>query len=202
MEILILWSILKVQAFFWCFSLYCAIRKMKPSGGAKSYRGFTRRGTHQVSTINQVSSINLYFPYTIHKHAPIHTQFSPPLGFLFVWCGIEENNNKRCFLIYFISEFKISTECVLIYLSLSFTYLVLWYELNKKVTGHFVVFSNTALCKQETNMAVASMTCKIGLMIWSYMKTLYSEENITQTPQHASTILFSDEKTSLAWFVF
>ena len=36
--------------------------------------------------------------------------------------------------------------------------------------GHFVVFSNTVLCKEETNMAVASvMTCKIDL-IWSHMK--------------------------------
>ena len=39
--------------------------------------------------------------------------------------------------------------------------------------GHFVVFSNTAPCKEETNMAVGSvMTCKID-MIWCHMKTLY-----------------------------
>ena len=27
--------------------------------------------------------------------------------------------------------------------------MVLWYELNKKVLGHFVVFSNTALCERK-----------------------------------------------------
>ena len=39
-----------------------------------------------------------------------------------------------------------------------------------KVTGHFVVFSYTVSCKEETNIAVASMmTCKIGF-IWRHMK--------------------------------
>ena len=43
-------------------------------------------------------------------------------------------------------------------------------ELNKKVLGHFVVFSYTGLWRKETNMAVASMmTRKIGL-IWRHMK--------------------------------
>ena len=41
-----------------------------------------------------------------------------------------------------------------------------------KVMGHFVVFSNITLCKEETNMAIASMmTCTICL-IWRHMKTL------------------------------
>ena len=45
-------------------------------------------------------------------------------------------------------------------------------EGDSKVLGHFDVFSNTGLWKQETNMAVTSMmTCKIGL-IWRHMKTL------------------------------
>ena len=62
--------------------------------------------------------------------------------------------------------------CVLIiFLSLSCN-LILWYELNKEKTGHFVVFSHTAPCQEETNMSVASMmTCKIGL-IWHHMITL------------------------------
>ena len=46
------------------------------------------------------------------------------------------------FLIHFIEKIEISTKCVLIFSSLSYK-LVLWYELNK----HFVVFSNTTLCK-------------------------------------------------------
>ena len=42
---------------------------------------------------------------------------------------------------------------------------LLWYELNKKVMRHFVLFSNMVLYKKETNMVVVSMiTCKIGLI--------------------------------------
>ena len=44
----------------------------------------------------------------------------------------------------------------------------------QKVLGHLIVISNTAPCRKETNMAVASMmTCTIGL-IWRHMKTLYT----------------------------
>ena len=50
---------------------------------------------------------------------------------------------------------------MLIFLSLGYN-LVLWYELKKKIMGHFVVFSNTAPCKEETNLAVASMACKMA----------------------------------------
>ena len=52
---------------------------------------------------------------------------------------------------------------MLIVLSLGWN-LVLWYELNKKGTGRFVVFSYTAPCKEETNMVKDMMTCKIGLI--------------------------------------
>ena len=59
--------------------------------------------------------------------------------------------------------------CALIFTSLCCD-LVLWYELNKTVTRHFIVFSNKAPCKEETEMAVAfTMTGKIGL-IWRHIK--------------------------------
>ena len=57
-------------------------------GLSNSYtnRGFARRGTHL---------------------------YAQDLGFLFVWRGIEKNNEKRIeLLIYFTERFKISIECV------------------------------------------------------------------------------------------
>ena len=47
--------------------------------------------------------------------------------------GMEKNNKNKTLelLIYFIEGFEISTECVLIFLSVSCN-LVMWYELDKK----------------------------------------------------------------------
>ena len=69
------------------------------------YRWFTRRGTH------------------LYAH-----DFATPLGFLFVWGGIEKNNKKR--LNFWFTLWKELLE-ILIFLSRSYN-LVLWYELNKK----------------------------------------------------------------------
>ena len=105
-------------------------------------------------------------------HLYLH-DFVPPLGFPFVWRGIEKTNKICCYFL-LITGFKTSTECVCVLIwFLSFgCSLILLYELNKKVPRHFVVFSNTGLWQKETNMAVAStMTCKIGLM-WHHIKTL------------------------------
>ena len=45
--------------------------------------------------------------------------------------------------------------------------------------GHFVVFSNTVPCKEETNMAVASMmTCKIDLKLASHENPLLYENTM------------------------
>ena len=64
--------------------------------------------------------------------------FALPLGFLLVWRGIEKkyNNKTRELLIYFTERFKISTECVLKFLSRCYN-LVLWYEQNKKYKRTF-----------------------------------------------------------------
>ena len=44
----------------------------------------------------------------------------------------------------FMEGFEVLTECVMIVIFLSLSCnLVMWYELNKKQTEHFVVFSNT-----------------------------------------------------------
>ena len=61
--------------------------------------------------------------------------------------------------------------CTIILVILCNFGIVLWTQL--KVLWHLLVFSYTAPCEEETNMAVESaMTCKIGL-IWRHMKTLY-----------------------------
>ena len=111
----------------------------------------------------------------LHKAIRTYTcTIYPTPWFPFCMARYTEKQQKMLeLLIYFIEGIKISTECVcvLIFLSLSCN-LVLWHEVNKKVMGHLVMFSNTMPCKEETNMVVASMmTCKIGL-IWRHMKTL------------------------------
>ena len=83
----------------------------------------------------------------------------------------KKQQNLLLLLIYFIARFEMSTECVLIFFSLGCN-LVLHYELDQ-IKTHFIVFSYTWPCQEETNMAAVSMmTCKIGL-IWRHMKTLY-----------------------------
>ena len=61
--------------------------------------------------------------------------------------------------------------CTIILVTLCNFGIVAWTQL--KVSGHFLKFSYTVACEEETNMVVKSwMTCKIGL-IWCHRKTLY-----------------------------
>ena len=67
-------------------------------------------------------------------------------------------------------EFKPIVCIIILVTQLNFGIMV-WIQL--KLSGHFLVFSYTAPCEEDTNMAVKNaMTCKIGL-IWRHMKTPY-----------------------------
>ena len=104
--------------------------------------------------------------------------FSKYLGFLLhslIWRKTTKKKTTRTFDLLHGWIWNFIGMCVLIYLSLGCN-LVMCYELNKTVMVHFVAFPYTFTCKQETNMAVASMmTCKICL-IWRHMKNPYSRE--------------------------
>ena len=108
------------------------------------------------------------------RYGPIRAWFCHAAWFPFCMARYRENNQKRFnFWLLYGRNQKFNCVCLIIFLSLSCN-LGLWYEL-KNLLGHFVVFSKTAPCRKETNMAVASMMiCKIGL-IWRHMKTLYSQ---------------------------
>ena len=82
----------------------------------------------------------------------------------------EKHENTILFFNSFMTEIKPSV-CTIILVTLCNIGIVVWTQL--KVLGHFLVFSYTAPCEEETNMAIESaMTCKIGF-IWRHMKTLY-----------------------------
>ena len=141
------------------------------------YRGFARRGT----------------PLYAHD-------FALPSGFLFVLRGIEKNN-KTPFYFWIPSWQKLKFQpsvCTIILATLCNFGIVVWTHL--KVSRHFLVFSYTAPCEEETNMAVESaMTCKIGL-IWRHMKTLYTHVIVrlflvcTTTSIHKSQNLMATER--------
>ena len=74
-----------------------------------------------------------------------------------------------------VRNWNFNPVCVLLLLTVC-VILVLWNELNQKFQDIFL-FSYTAPCEEETNMAVESaMTCKLDC-IWCHMKTLIATTN-------------------------
>ena len=115
------------------------------------YRGFARRSTH------------------LHAH-----DFAKSFGFLFhsaVW----RQTAKNAITFDLMEGFEISSECVLIFSSLSCN-LVMWYELNKKLWNNLLLFPITSHVNRKPTVA-SMMTYKICL-IWRHMKApYYAEQN-------------------------
>ena len=87
-----------------------------------------------------------------------HTILPRPMVSFFVRHGVEKNTKHINTSVYLI----LSLVCK----------LILWYEQNKRVARHFILFSNTRLSKKETNMAVAEYD---DLQKWCVMT---SHENL------------------------
>ena len=76
--------------YFPCFLSLMLLNTLRQIFLRTQGRDFAQRGTHT------------------YAH-----DFATPLGFLFIWCGIEKNNKKKLeLLIYFIEWCKIFTTCV------------------------------------------------------------------------------------------
>ena len=124
------------------------------------------------------------------RYAPLRAWICPAPWFPFCIARYgEKQQNTLLFLNSFMTENKISTECAIILVTPCNFGIVVCTQIN--VSGHFLVFSYTGSCEEETNMAVEStMTCKIGL-IWRHMKTLCRKLNFAE--MLGTTLLHSDD---------
>ena len=147
------------------FSIPRCYKKRKPGYVAKScaYRCISRRANPLLRIMTRKNRItlalNLSRQDTAHMknrgfvrrgaHLYAH-DFCPAPWFSFLYGAVWSKTTKPAFSfdLLYSKIWNFNRVCVLKFLSLGRN-LVLWYELNKKVTRHFVVFSYARTCKRK-----------------------------------------------------